>query len=256
MASGIELNLAVAFGAGFVSFASPCVLPLVPVYLGYMTGAALDKQSGRLLAPRAVVLLHALSFVLGFSLVFVLIFGAGATLLGSLMQDNRVLLQWISGVLLIVFGLHTLGIFNIPLLNYEKRLELKPSKRLGYLRSLLIGTGFALGWTPCVGPILGAMLTLAANQPPSATMPLFLAYSLGLGIPFILTALVGRQLTVWLRKVMMRTFDLRVAGRTLLAGLNPISLVSGALLLVMGLLLVSDRVTWLNQFLPQWQLGL
>ncbi len=121
MASGIELNLAVAFSAGFVSFASPCVLPLVPVYLGYMTGAALDKQSGRLLAPRAVVLLHALSFVLGFSLVFVLIFGAGATLLGSLMQENRGVLQGISGVLLIVFGLHTLGVFNIPFLNYEKR---------------------------------------------------------------------------------------------------------------------------------------
>jgi cytochrome c-type biogenesis protein len=248
----VDLNLAVAFAGGFVSFASPCVLPLVPVYLGYMTGASMDKTSGRLLAPRAVVLLHALAFVLGFSLIFTVLFGASASVLGDLVARNKQLFQIVSGSLLIIFGLHTLGVFNIPFLNYEKRLELHPSKRLGYLRSLLIGIGFALGWTPCVGPILGAMLTLAMNQPAGAAVPLFFAYSMGLGIPFILAALLGRQLTVWMRKVMMRTFDLRVAGHTLLAGLNPISLVSGTLLVLMGLLLVSDRVTWLNQFLPQW----
>ncbi|HUS14618.1 MAG TPA: cytochrome c biogenesis protein CcdA [Chloroflexia bacterium] len=249
-----NLNIFLAFVGGLVSFLSPCVLPLVPVYLGYMTGASLDKATGRLQASRLHIMLHAVAFVLGFTLIFVL-FGATAGVLRDRLADIQRPLQVVSGTLLIIFGLHTLGVFQIPFLNYERRLELHPSTQLGYMRSSVIGIGFALGWTPCVGPILAGMFTLALQEKTVEAIPLFVAYSLGLGVPFLLAALVGRQLTVWLRKIMMRSWDLRVAGRTLLA-LNPISLVSGVLLLFMGVLLAMDKVTWLNQLMPQWQLGL
>jgi cytochrome c-type biogenesis protein len=199
--------------------------------------------------------LHALAFVAGFSFIFVLL-GASAGVVRDWLAEYRQPIQIFLGLLLLIFGLHTLGVFQIPFLNYERRLELHPSKNLGYLRSVLIGTGFAIGWTPCVGPFLGLMYTLAMQERTTEAVPLFIAYSLGLGIPFILAALLAGQLTIWLRKVMMRSFDLRLAGRTLIAGLNPISLVSGVLLLFMGGLLMMDRVTWLNQFLPTWTLGI
>jgi cytochrome c-type biogenesis protein len=246
-------NIFVAVLAGFLSFASPCVLPLVPVYLGYMSGASIQK--GRVQAARWRVFLHALAFVAGFSFIFVLL-GASAGVVRDWLAEYRQPIQIFLGFLLLIFGLHTLGIFQIPFLNYERRLELRPSKNLGYLRSVLIGTGFAIGWTPCVGPFLGLMYTMAMQERTTEAVPLFIAYSLGLGIPFIIAALLAGQLTIWMRKVMMRSFDLRVAGRTLVAGLNPISLVSGVLLLFMGGLLMMDRVTWLNQFLPTWTLGI
>jgi len=249
----LVFGLPLALLGGLLSFVSPCVLPLVPVYLGYMSGAAVQK--GQVQAPRARVLAHALAFVAGFSLIFVLL-GASAGLLHDWLYEYRQQLQIFSGALLIVFGLHTIGVFNIPFLNYERRLELHPSRRLGYLRSTLIGIGFGLGWTPCVGPILGGMFTLAMQEQTGPAITLFIAYSLGLGIPFVLAGLLGGQMALWLRRVMMHSFDLRVAGRTLLASLNPITLVSGVLLLFMGGLLVLDRVTWLNQFLPQWNVGL
>ncbi len=246
-------NIFVAVLAGFLSFASPCVLPLVPVYLGYMSGTSI--QRGRVQAARWRVFLHALAFVAGFSFIFVLL-GASAGVVRDWLAEYRQPIQIFLGLLLLIFGLHTLGVFQIPFLNYERRLELHPSKNLGYLRSVLIGTGFAIGWTPCVGPFLGLMYTLAMQERTTEAVPLFIAYSLGLGIPFILAALLAGQLTIWLRKVMMRSFDLRLAGRTLIAGLTPISLVSGVLLLFMGGLLMMDRVTWLNQFLPTWTLGI
>jgi cytochrome c-type biogenesis protein len=251
---GNQLNIFVAFLAGFLSFASPCVLPLVPVYLGYMTGATVQR-GGQVQAARWRVLLHSLAFVAGFSVVFVLL-GASAGLVRDLIFDYRQQVQIVAGVLLVVFGLNMLGVLRIGFLNYEKRKEFNPSRRLGYLRSLIIGLGFALGWTPCVGWALGLMYGLAQQDRTVEAVPLFVAYSLGLGVPFVLTALLGGQLAVWLKRVMMRSFDIRLAGRTLLRDLNPISLVSGALLLFMGVLLAFDRVTWLNQFLPQWQLSL
>ena len=187
---------------------------------------------------------------------FFVLLGASAGIVRDWLAEYRQPIQIFLGFLLLIFGLHTLGVFQIPFLNYERRLELRPSKNLGYLRSVLIGTGFAIGWTPCVGPFLGLMYTLAMQERTTEAVPLFIAYSLGLGIPFILAALLAGQLTIWMRKIMMRSFDLRLAGRTLVAGLNPISLVSGVLLLFMGGLLMMDRVTWLNQFLPTWTLGI
>ncbi|HMA36241.1 MAG TPA: cytochrome c biogenesis protein CcdA [Chloroflexia bacterium] len=250
-------NIFVAVLAGFLSFASPCVLPLVPTYLAYMTGASVEKGTQRVQAARWKVFLHALAFVAGFSLIFVLL-GISAGALSEWLLDYRQQLQVVLGLLLIIFGVHTLRPFQIPFFYYENRLgdHFRPAANLGYFRSFLIGTGFALGWTPCVGPFLGLLYTMAMAQRTAEAVPLFVAYSLGLGIPFILAALLAGQLTIWLRKIMMRTFDLRVAGRTLLANLNPISLLSGVLLLFMGVLLVLDRVTWLNGLMPQWQIGI
>lgn len=249
-----DANVFVALLAGFLSFASPCVLPLVPVYLGYMSGASV--QRGRVQAPRARVVAHALAFVIGFSLVFILL-GIGAGFVSDWLQQYRLAIQRVGGVLLIIFALHTLGVFQIGFLNYERRLgsHIHPNQNLGYLRSSVIGMGFALGWTPCVGPMLALILNLAYAGQQATVLPLFIAYAAGLGIPFVLTALLAGQLTLWLRRIMARSFDLRMAGRTLLANLNPISVVSGVLLLLMGGLLFFDRVTWLNTLLPQWTLG-
>lgn len=248
-------NLFVALLAGMLSFISPCVLPLVPVYLGYMTGATV--QRGTLQAPRRAVLGHAVAFVLGFTLIFVLVFGIGAEVLQQLLGSAyRVVIQWVGGLFLILFGLHFLGLFNLPGLERTRRLELRPSRRLGYVRSWLIGLGFAAGWTPCVGPFLGLLLSMSASV---AAVPLFLAYSLGLGVPFVLAALTMGQLTLWLRRFTQRSFDLRLGGRVLLHDLNAVAMFSGLLMIGMGGLLLSDRVTMLNQWiaplLPSWLQG-
>ncbi|MGI8586302.1 MAG: cytochrome c biogenesis CcdA family protein [Chloroflexia bacterium] len=249
-------DIFVALLAGMLSFISPCVLPLVPAYLGYMSGASVQK--GSIMAPRRTVLLHAVAFVLGFTLIFVLIFGIGAELLQALFgMAYRTVIQWVGGILLIVFGLHFLGLFNLPWLDMTKKLDVRPSRQLGYFRSSLIGMGFAAGWTPCVGPFLGLLLGMSGSV---AAVPLFVAYSLGLGIPFILVALSMGQLSLWLRKITRRSFDLRIAGHTLLRNLNTVSIISGVLMIFMGGLLISNRVTMLNQWiaplLPTWLQGI
>ena len=251
-----NVNVLVALWAGILSFLSPCVLPLVPSYLGYMSGASVQK--GTVQAPRLVVLLHALAFVLGFTIVFVLIFGIGAAILRELFGPAyRNIIQTVGGVLMIVFGLHFLGIFNIPALDMTRRMEMRPDPRLGYARSSIIGMGFAAGWTPCLGPFLSLLLTLSGR---ADALPLFIAYSLGLGIPFIIAALSMGQLTIWLRKITRRTFDLRIGGRTILHDLNIISMISGVLLIFMGILLVSGQMTrlnsWIAPLLPDWLQGI
>jgi len=249
-------NLSVAILAGMLSFISPCVLPLVPAYLGYMTGATV--QQGTLQAGRTAVLGHALAFVWGFTLVFVAIFGIGADLLRTALGPAyRTSIQWIGGVLLIGFGLHFLGLFNFPWLDMTRKFDIRPSRRLGYARSLLMGLGFAAGWTPCVGPFLGLLLGMSSNV---AAVPLFVAYSLGLGVPFVLTALSMGQLSRRLRRYTGRSFDLRLAGRTVLRDLNAVSMVSGLLMIGMGILLLANQVTMLNQWiaplLPAWLQGI
>ncbi len=249
-----QLNIFVAFGVGFLSFASPCCLPLVPVYLGYMTGTTAQRGTGLIAAARWRLLLHSLAFVAGFSLIFILI-GVAVGDLRDWVFEYKTQVEAVIGILLILFGLHTLGIFRISLFNIQRPVEFHPSKRLGYLRSLMIGVGFALGWTPCSSWALGLMSGMAFQGQTAAVLPLFIAYSLGLGVPFVVSALLAGQITVLMRKIMMKTFSLRVAGRTVLADLNAISLVSGALMLAMGVLMALNKVTWLNQFLPTWTIG-
>ena len=248
MPETVNVNILTAILYGALSFLSPCVLPLVPSYLGYMSGASVQK--GVVKAPRTVVLLHALTFVLGFTVVFVLIFSAASELLQALFGYNyKLVLQWVGGLMMIVFGLHFLGVFNIPLLERTIKLNVKTGEQPGYLRSFAVGLGFAAGWTPCVGPFLGALLLQTGQV---SAVPLFAAYSIGLGIPFILAALSMGHLTLWLRKITRRTFDLRVAGRTLLRDLNPVSMVSGVLLIFVGVLLISNRILLLNVWFNDW----
>lgn len=185
-----QLSFGVAFVAGLASFLSPCVLPLVPIYLGQLVGQSVYQSTGEHSErpARLNTFLHSATFVFGFALAFVAL-GATASTLGSFLRAHQVLLREIGGILLVIIGLHLVGIFKLPFLYWQKRFEFHPA-RPSYGASLLIGIIFGIGWTPCIGLILGAILVLAAS---SRTLTqgvlLLLAYSLGLGIPFLLLGL-------------------------------------------------------------------
>ncbi len=189
------LGFMVAFIAGLLSFLSPCVLPLVPSYLGFITGMTLPEVSGR----RRAALTHALLFVAGFSLVFVLL-GASATALGRALNYYQVWLQRVGGVLIILFGLLCLGVFKGGLLTQERRLHLE-RKPVGYLGSLLVGMAFAAGWTPCIGPVLGGILGLAATSSDvTRGMQLLAVYSAGLALPFLIAAVAVDSFLDWFQR--------------------------------------------------------
>lgn len=234
------ITLPLAFLAGFLSFISPCVLPLVPIYLGYLTGSVVSGESP---PSRRATFSHALFFILGFSLVFVLAFGAPVGLLGQVMSRLTPFLVKAGGALLILFGLHTTGLVRIPLLAMEGRIEWHPGRDPSYLRSLLLGMTFAAGWTPCVGPLLGAILTLAFDAQSVGRALLFLiTYSAGLGLPFLAVA--------WLLTAAVE--GLQRWNRYL----NIVSVVSGVFLIAVGVLLLSDAFQRLNTLLsaavPYW----
>lgn len=256
-------TLFVALLAGLVSFLSPCVLPLVPAYIGYLSGSALQTARGVQPAgggaaamstgsARWVVMAHALLFVLGFSIVFIIVIGSMAGALSIFFRQNIRLIQQVMGVLLVVFGLHMVGAINIPFLNYTRRLELRPDSNLGYLRSFFIGLGFGLGWTPCIGPTLGLILTMSLNgQVGEAFLPA-IAYSLGLGIPFMITALAMGQISAGLKRLTRRSFSLRIGKLTLINDVNIISLVSGLLLILMGILIFINALAMLAALAPNF----
>ncbi|MEO8285799.1 MAG: cytochrome c biogenesis protein CcdA [Chloroflexota bacterium] len=270
-------SLLIAFAAGLLSFLSPCVLPLVPAYIGYLGGSAVRSVPaaatvtagpggrGRAVAmpaaspsasARWMVLTHAVVFVLGFTLVFAIIGGLLGSMRDLLLSENplfhisnRRILQYIMGVLLVVFGLHMVGLVNIPFLNYERRLgdKLRPGPNLSYLRSFLIGLGFGLGWTPCIGPTLGLIFGLALNgQQTDAILP-FLFYSVGLGVPFMLTALAMGRISTFLKKLTRRSYSLKIGSWTAIGQVNVVSLVSGGLLIIMGVLIFTN---WLSILAP------
>lgn len=186
-----EVSLIAAFIAGLLSFLSPCILPLVPGYISYISGISLEDLKETKKEKRFYrVFLSALFFVMGFSLVFTLL-GASATFFGQLLQEYSDWFKRVGGILIILFGLHMMGIIQIPLLNYQKRFNLvgKDSFHL-FLTPFLIGFFFAFGWTPCIGPILATILVYASHQETvSKGTTLLMVYSIGLGIPFLLTAL-------------------------------------------------------------------
>jgi cytochrome c-type biogenesis protein len=230
-----SLGLVVAFAAGVLSFLSPCVLPLVPSYLGFLTGLSLDEMGGR----RRAALTHALAFVAGFTVVFLLL-GASATALGRLLNYHRVWLERIGGLLIVFFGLVCMGVIRIRALQAERRLH-PQNKPLGYLGSVFVGMAFGAGWTPCIGPILGGIFTLAsASDTLGRGMALLGAYSAGLAVPFLLAAWAVDGFLAWFQR--FRRY------------LPWVMRASGALLVVVGLLLMTGQFTrlaaWLTKFTP------
>lgn len=224
-----------AFIAGLLSFLSPCVLPLIPSYITYITGLSFaDLQAEHPTnVVRRKIILHSIAFILGFTVVFVLL-GASATFIGSFLQSKAVLIRKVGGILIILFGIHVTGLVPVRLLMGEKRLTIK-HKPAGYAGSFLVGLIFAAGWTPCIGPILAAILTLAATEENVFSgIMLLLLYSLGLGIPFLLSSLAMNQfLSLFNRfKKHIRIFEI----------------ITGLFLVVIGVLLYSNWLTRLSGY--------
>ncbi len=193
----MNVTIGLAFVAGLASFLSPCVLPLVPAYISYLSGRALaETTTGK---QRSKALLHGLAFVLGFSLVFILL-GVATSALGGLLYSVREWLARIGGVIVVIFGIHMTGIVRIPFLEYDIRPDAEIDSK-GLLSSALMGVFFSAGWSPCVGPVLGAILTIALNGGSVAQGAVLLAaYSAGLAVPFLLAALSIDWVTVILQK--------------------------------------------------------
>jgi cytochrome c-type biogenesis protein len=223
-----NLTLGLAALAGLVSFLSPCVLALVPAYVGYLGGRAVTA-GGQVVENRWDTFSHGLAFVGGFSLVFIAL-GAGASAIGAALYDIRPLLTQIGGVVVVIFGLHTMGILRLPFLDMDTRRQVRPNPSLGYLSSALMGVFFSAGWSPCVGPVLGAVLTMALDTGQLGRgVVLLAAYSAGLAVPFLLAALGVRQVT----ELMRRHHRL----------IRALSIATGALLVVIGVLLFTGAMS-------------
>ena len=234
-----SVGILAAFAAGVVSFLSPCVLPLIPGYLSFITGYTSAELSDRS-ASRRAVLVPSLLFVAGFSIVFVAL-GASASVLGSVLLQYRGILVKAAGVLVFALGFFMLGIIKVPWMYGEARFDMGKAKGFGGAAALVVGMAFAFGWTPCVGPILGSILALAGSTGSVADgVILLLAYSAGLGVPFVATALLFGQLKgalTWLNRHAL--FMNRVAG---------------VLLMAVGMLIVTGQLSrlagWLTTVLP------
>lgn len=225
-----QITVGLAFLAGLASFLSPCVFSLVPAYVGYLGGTAVSTNES---SNRWLTFSHGLAFVFGFSFVFVTL-GVAASYAGGLLYDLRNWLSKIGGIVVIIFGLHLLGIIKIPFLNYDTRIQQAPDKKLGYASSALMGVFFSAGWSPCVGPVLGAILTLAINGgsiSQGATLLSF--YSAGLAIPFLVAALGIGWVTTTLRKYKNLTRYVEIA--------------MGILLVIIGVLLFTGLFSLIAQ---------
>jgi cytochrome c-type biogenesis protein len=240
-----HVTLVAAFIAGVLSFISPCVLPLVPGYLSFVSGVTLDRlRNGGAKASAASswpVFTASLFFVLGFSLVLIAL-GATASAIGQLLFDKLSLLGRIAGIVIIIFGLHTMGVLKINWLYAEKRVQ-TVRKPAGAVGALLVGIAFAFGWTPCIGPILAAILAVAAAEDTVGRgVRLLAVYSLGLGIPFLVTSLAVNQFFAAFARI--RRYY------------HAIEVTSGAMLIIIGILIFTNRLTIIAQgltpYLPEW----
>jgi len=237
--SEVELGIVIAFTAGLFSFLSPCVLPLVPSYLTFVTGMSLEDLQGGV--NRRATLVHSVLFVLGFSTIFVLL-GAAASFLGQFFRYYEVWIARVGGVIIILLGLHLAGVFRLTPLLRERRVHLA-DKPVGYLGTLGVGIAFGAGWTPCIGPILGAILTYGFSQDTMwAGVGLLAVYSLGLAVPFLLAALA----LDWFLQAFQR----------FRRWMPLVEKASGVLLIVLGILLLTGRFTvlsgYLTRFTPNW----
>ena len=229
----------IALAAGFLSFLSPCVLPLLPSYLSFITGISLEEliQRGNDSRMRKITIIHSLIFIFGFSLVFVLL-GTSASLVGKILVSYQIWITRIGGIFIVIFGLHLAGIVNLGFLQREKRIYLG-RRPLGYLGSFLVGIVFAAGWSPCIGPILGAILFYAASKNSVFLgISLLATYSLGLAIPFFFSSLALQIFLEYYAR--LRKY------------LKLVSLISGSLLVVAGVLLATNNFALLSRGLNRW----
>jgi len=237
-----SVSYAAAFVAGLLSFVSPCVLPLIPGYLSFVSGVSLEEMRGgaggpTTVAARRQVLLSSIAFVMGFSLVFVAL-GASASAVGEFIGRRLPLLGKVAGVVIIVFGLHTMGLFRIRWLESEKRVQTK-GKPAGMLGAMLVGVAFAFGWTPCIGPILGGILVVAGAQDTVTDgVKLLAVYSAGLGLPFMATALAVNRFFA--------------ASARIRRYYHAVEVVSGVLLVAIGGLIFTDQFSIIARFLQNY----
>ena len=219
----------VAFGAGLISFLSPCVLPLIPGYISYISGNSLSE----LIEKKNTNLTPIILFTVGFSIVFI-IFGAASTFLGQVLLQNSYELRVAAGLVIILFSLHIIGIINLKFLNYEKRIETKTNNN--FYSPIVIGMAFAFGWTPCIGPILGSILVLAATEESiNKGILLLISYSLGLALPFILSGyLIQKFLTF---------------SKNFKKNINLVSKIGGIILLITGVLILTNQLQALGYYL-------
>ena len=236
----LEIGLFSAFLAGLLGFISPCVLPLVPVYIGMMSKKAIYREKDIKLSERLYLFLNSLLFVLGFTVVFIIL-GSTATFLGQVLKDFSSIISRIGGGILIIFGLHYMGLFRIRFLNFEKRFRMPDSLKSGYLSSFLFGIIFSFGWIPCVGIILSGILLLASKLDTLFQGILLLGvFSAGLGLPFILASIFIGFFSNLLKRLNRH--------------MNVVSVVSGVFIVALGIIFVTDSmiriIGWLARYIP------
>jgi len=223
------MELIIAFAAGLISFLSPCVLPLIPGYISYISGSSLNE----LLEKKNINLIPIILFTLGFSVVFI-IFGAASTFLGQVLLQNSYELRIIAGSIIVILSLHIIGIINLKFLNYEKRIQTNDKKN--FFSPILIGMAFAFGWTPCIGPILGSILVLASTEDSLGKGILLLSfYSIGLAIPFILSGYLMQKFLIF--------------SKNFKKNINKVTKIGGIILLVTGILIITNQLQALGYYL-------
>ena len=219
----------IALGAGLVSFLSPCVLPLIPGYISYISGSSLNE----LIEKKSINLLPIILFTVGFSIVFI-VFGAASTFLGQVLLKNSYELRIAAGLIIVILSLHIIGIINIKFLNYEKRMQ--TNSNTNFYSPILIGMAFAFGWTPCIGPILGSILVLAATEESlNKGVILLFSYSLGLAIPFILSGYLIQRFLIF--------------SKNFKKNISLVSKIGGIILLITGVLILTNQLQALGYYL-------
>ena len=230
-----QVTIGLAFLAGLASFLSPCVFSLVPAYIGYLGGRAVGGEATE--SNRFITFTHGLAFVLGFSVIFIIL-GVATAAFGRLLFDLRFILSKVGGIIVMIFGLHMIGVFRIPFLEYDTRVQQVPDRKWGYLSSAMMGVFFSAGWAPCVGPVLGSILTLSLNGGSVSTgVSLLSAYSAGLAIPFLIAALGVGWVSITLRKY----------GKLM----HYVEIVMGVILVIVGFMLftgIFERIAQAGQF--------
>ena len=223
------IELTIALGAGLISFLSPCVLPLIPGYISYISGSSVSELAEK----KNINLFPIILFTVGFSTVFI-IFGAASTFLGQVLLQNSYELRIVAGLIIIILSLHIIGLINIKFLNYEKRIQTNINKN--FFSPILIGMAFAFGWTPCIGPILGSILVLASTEESLGRGILLLFfYSIGLAIPFILSGYLMQKFLIF--------------SKNFKKNINKISKIGGIILLITGVLIITNQLQALGFYL-------